>query len=152
MWEVCGKTSIETVKKLRGTEISETTGFWDFSSSGVEWIQSKYSLPQRKGWFPLVQCDPDLSHMRSAADFISMTITDRWTACVWKLLTPVKPQDPIPHTCPQTTPLSAVWPPLNFKGFDLFAITKTLGELVLLSVPAHPAASHIMLYSYCHMV
>lgn len=36
-------------------------------------------VPQRKGWFPLVQCDPDLSHIRSAADFICITIISRWT-------------------------------------------------------------------------
>lgn len=66
---------------------------------------------------------------------------------------PVKPQDPHTLTGPRTPPpLTAAWPPLNFKGFDLSAVTKTLGELVLLSVPAHPAARHIMLYSYCHMV
>lgn len=52
MWKVCGKTSIEMVKELRGTEISETTAFWDVSGSGAVGIQSKYSFATKERLIP----------------------------------------------------------------------------------------------------
>lgn len=142
-WE--GTQTSKNHRILRGQQLRSTG------------IQPKHSFATKERLiglipFPPVQCDPDPSHMRQPADFISITITPHCLkACVWQLPVPTETTGPT-HTRAHTLLLSVAWPPLNFKGFDLSPVTKTLGELVLLSVPAHLAARHIMLYSCCHMV
>lgn len=94
-------------------------------------IQPQHSAAIKEKPIGLIPIPPAqrASYPLQAADFISMAIASHCLKpCVPSpvLPAPLKPQSA--HTQTHLPLLSAAWPPLNFKGFDLSAVTENTGR------------------------